>query len=59
MQFNKPLKYKELCAKFGEQPKRGGYMQKQLNLFKQKYDIEKFDKSYIIKKELTKHPNDM
>ena len=53
MQFNKPLKYKELCTEFGEQPKRGGYMKVQLNSFKQKYDIEKVDKSYIIKKELT------
>ena len=53
MQFNKPLKYKELCTEFGEQPKRGGYMKVQLNSFRQKYEIEKIDNRYIIKKEYT------
>lgn len=53
MQFNKPLKYKDLCAELGEKPKHGGYIQIQLNSFRQKYEIEKVDRKYIIKKELT------
>ena len=53
IEYNKLVKYNVLCEMFGEKPKRGGYLKRQLNCFKKNYEIEKVDRKYRIIRKLT------
>lgn len=54
IEFNRYMRYRELCMMFNEEPKRGGTnVKSHINKFKQNYEIDKKDGKYCVIRELT------
>lgn len=51
--FNKQLTYRQLCEVFELEPKRGGYIQRQIDKISEDYEVNKVARKYVILRKYT------